>query len=239
MKRPMARKRQLDRNKQNHKKELLKEIWNGSRETFNDSIFIGKLLKGKMFESIHTSYQKKYKHKKTKEDGLKASDERKIKDFDKEEFESAFTPKKTTKFDPDKIAVWKIQAIKSVIVFSWIAEEIGFGEVIVNKYSYEIIDDEDMPEEFVNIVISKGLDAKLDFQNNTQKGEVLMSKMQYFILLSDKGDFLRIDVNGFWQATFYFDDATLFETHEEATSYLNEMDIQSIWPMAKVENILL
>lgn len=66
-----------------------------------------------------------------------------------------------------------------------------------------------------------------------------MPKIQYFILLSNEGDFLKKLDENMWRSVYYYDDATTFETYEEATFYLNDMSIRSIWPQAKVESILV
>jgi hypothetical protein len=66
-----------------------------------------------------------------------------------------------------------------------------------------------------------------------------MPKIQYFILLSNEGDFLKKLDEDMWKSVYYYDDATIFETYEEAIFYLSDMSIRSIWPQAKVESILV
>lgn len=65
-----------------------------------------------------------------------------------------------------------------------------------------------------------------------------MPKVEYFIVLSKEGDFLKkLDENS-WRSVYYYDEATIFDTYEEAVFYLNNLSIRSIWPQARVESII-
>ena len=68
----MARKRQLDRNKQKRKEVLVRDLWHGAEELLDNQRFVGKLLKGKIHCSCDMCATK------TKKDGWKASDKRKL-----------------------------------------------------------------------------------------------------------------------------------------------------------------
>lgn len=62
---------------------------------------------------------------------------------------------------------------------------------------------------------------------------------KYFIILSGDGDFLKIVQDTMWRAVFGANNATLFNSYKEATDFLTEEAICSIWPHAKVESILV
>lgn len=64
-----------------------------------------------------------------------------------------------------------------------------------------------------------------------------MPAAKYFILLSNEGDFLHRLSDDMWKATFYFNDATIFDSESEANEYLFDLSIRSIWPQARVEII--
>ena len=66
-----------------------------------------------------------------------------------------------------------------------------------------------------------------------------MRKEKHFILLSNEGDFLQKLDEDSWKATFYFEDATIFDSKTEAHEYLFDMSIRSIWPQAKVGSVLV
>jgi hypothetical protein len=72
MKRPVARKRQLDKNKQKRKEVLVRDLWHGAEELLDNQVFVGKLLKGKVHCSCPMCATK------TKINGWKASDLRKL-----------------------------------------------------------------------------------------------------------------------------------------------------------------
>lgn len=65
-----------------------------------------------------------------------------------------------------------------------------------------------------------------------------MQKIKYFILLNHEGDFLKKIEENMWQAVYYYDDITLFDTYEEAVIFFNDNSISSIWPFARVEQAL-
>lgn len=62
---------------------------------------------------------------------------------------------------------------------------------------------------------------------------------KYFIILSNDGDLLKIVKDTTWRAVFGVANATLFNSHKEATDFLMEEAIRSIWPQAKVESTLV
>lgn len=162
MKRPVARKLQLDKNKQKRKKELVKELWHGTEELLDNPVFVGKLLKGKIHCSCPMCATK------TKKDGVKISEKRRIKEPQKEEMvELMDSLKKPVEFKPEWIDVWEVYKDNRVIIFRWVANHIGFGELVVDVNTLDLIDDEGMGIEFSNAVIEIG------FKNH---GEYLCKK---------------------------------------------------------------
>jgi hypothetical protein len=77
---------------------------------------------------------------------------------------------------------------------------------------------------------------KMEKNYHSKKEEKM--KKEYFILLSNEGDFLQILGKDIWKATFDFNKKSIFETYEEAEEYLLDMSIRSIWKEAKVESTL-
>ena len=87
MKRPMARKRQLDGLKQKKKEVVVRDLWHGAEELLNDPRFVGKLLKGKIHCSCSICTTK------TKKDGWKHSDMQKLESISNqllEEYDKAY-----------------------------------------------------------------------------------------------------------------------------------------------------
>lgn len=93
MKRDMARKRQLDVNKQERKKQLIKELWHGAEELLDNPVFIGKLVKGKIHCSCPMCASKTNGAGKVYTYGWKASDKKKMVDISEqvmEEYKEAY-----------------------------------------------------------------------------------------------------------------------------------------------------
>ena len=55
-----------------------------------------------------------------------------------------------------QIEVWEVFQNRCVIVFRWAAQGIGFGELVIDSHTHEIIDDEYMGCEFANQVMEIG-----------------------------------------------------------------------------------
>ena len=62
---------------------------------------------------------------------------------------------------------------------------------------------------------------------------------KYFIILSKDGDFLKVVKDTMWRAVFGVNNATFFDSREEAMAFMIDEEIRSIWPHAKVESILV
>ena len=62
---------------------------------------------------------------------------------------------------------------------------------------------------------------------------------KYFIILSKDGDFLKIVKDTMWRAVFGVNNATLFDSFEEAMGFMIEEEILSIWPHSEIESILV
>ena len=55
-----------------------------------------------------------------------------------------------------QIKVWEAFQNKAVIIFRWTAKGIGFGELVIDCHTHEIIDDEYMGCDFAKEVIDIG-----------------------------------------------------------------------------------
>lgn len=64
-----------------------------------------------------------------------------------------------------------------------------------------------------------------------------MAKNGYVIELSSFGDFLKKLGDDIWRSVPDTTQATVFKTEDEASEYLFEMSIRSIWPAAKIRSI--
>lgn len=62
-----------------------------------------------------------------------------------------------------EIDVFGLSKNKDVIVFRWSAVSIGFGELVIDARTYEIIDDEYMDEEFCKQVMQVGFEKFSDY----------------------------------------------------------------------------
>lgn len=62
---------------------------------------------------------------------------------------------------------------------------------------------------------------------------------KYYIVLSEHNDFLKIVKDTTWKAVFGVNNATFFESREEAIAFMIDEEIRSIWPHSKVESTLV
>jgi hypothetical protein len=55
------------------------------------------------------------------------------------------------------IEVFEVIENEEYIIFRWDADGVGFGEIVIDAKTHEIVDDEYMGEKFANKVIEIGL----------------------------------------------------------------------------------
>lgn len=128
--------------------------------------------------------------------------------------------------DPSNFAMYRVEVLYSRRGIVEYTEDYSLSDIEVSKFLEDTISVSDQGWDGVFITIRKELNM-----NAMEK--------KYYIVLSEHNDFLKIVKDTTWKAVFGVNNATFFDSREEAVAFMIDEEIRSIWLYSKVESTLV